>query len=40
MFSHINSYVREELRGKSPIDVFTFYYQNHLDVLDTLSIKK
>jgi hypothetical protein len=40
IFSHINSYIREELRGKSPIDVFTFYYHDHVDILDTLHIKK
>lgn len=40
IFSHINSYVRDDLRGKSPIDVFQFYYSDHLDILDKLNIKK
>ena len=40
IFSHINSYVREELKGKSPLDVFTFYYGDKLNILDKLHIKK
>lgn len=40
IFSHINSYVREELKGKSPIEVFTFYYHEHIDILEKLKIKK
>lgn len=40
IFSHINSYVREELKGKSPIDIFSFYYSDTLYILEKLHIKK
>ena len=39
IFSHINSYVREELHDKSPIDVFNFYNPES-KFLELLNIKK
>lgn len=39
IFSHINSYVREELHDKSPIEVFNFYHPDS-DFLERLNIKK
>lgn len=40
IFSHINSYAREELKGKSPIDIYLFYNDNCSLLLDKLNIKK
>ena len=38
MMSHINSYLRAELGGRSPYDVFTFMYGP--DILDKLNIRR
>ena len=38
MMSHINSYLRAELGGRSPYDVFTFMYGT--DILDKLNIRR
>ena len=38
MMSHVNSYLRAELGGKSPYDMFEFLYGN--DILDKLSIRR
>ena len=38
MMSHINSYLRAELGGKSPYDMFEFLYGS--DILDKLNIKR
>lgn len=38
-FSHINSYIREELHDKSPIEVFQFYHPES-KFLELLNIKK
>jgi IS30 family transposase len=38
--SHINSYPRESLNGKSPIDVLEFFYPKNTDILDKLNISK
>ena len=38
MMSHINSYSRDKLNGKSPIDLFGFYYG--YDVLEMLNYSK
>lgn len=40
VFSHINSYPRSELGDKTPIEVFEFFNQDNLDLLDKLQIKK
>lgn len=39
IFSHINSYPREVLQGKSPIQVFRFFYPES-NVLEQLKIKE
>lgn len=39
VFSHINSYPREEKHGKSPIDIFEFFHGNS-DLLNKLHLKK
>ena len=39
IFSHINSYRRESLHGKSPIQVFKFYYPDS-DLLERLGLKE
>ena len=38
MMSHINSYLRAELGGRSPYDVFAFMYGT--DILDKLNIRR
>ena len=38
MMSHINSYLRVELGGKSPYDVFSFMYDPN--ILDKLNIRR
>ena len=38
MMSHINSYLRAELGGRSPYDVFSFMYGT--DILDKLNIRR
>ena len=38
MFSHINSTPRESLGGKTPYEVFSFFYGT--EILDKLSIQK
>ena len=38
MMSHINPYLRAELGGRSPYDVFTFMYGP--DILDKLNIRR
>lgn len=40
IFSHINSYPREERHGKSPIDEFVFYHTEANSILDLLHIKQ
>ena len=39
VFSHINSYPREEKFGKSPIEIFQFYHPDS-DLLNRLHLKK
>lgn len=39
IFSHINSYPREERHGKSPIEEFVFYHTEANSILDLLHIK-
>jgi len=39
IFSHINSYPRQERYGKSPIDEFVFYHNNANSILELLHIK-
>lgn len=39
IFSHINSYAREERHGKSPIDEFCFYHNEAETILELLHIK-
>lgn len=39
IFSHINSYPREERHGKSPIEEFVFYHSEANSVLDLLHIE-
>ncbi|MEI5988256.1 IS30 family transposase, partial [Dehalobacter restrictus] len=39
MMSHINSYSREKLGDKSPLDVFSFIY-GYDDVLKNLGISR
>lgn len=39
IFSHVNSYPREERHGKSPIDEFVFYHPKANSILDSLQIK-
>ncbi|MEG0275343.1 MAG: IS30 family transposase, partial [Longicatena sp.] len=39
IFSHINSYPREERHGKSPIEEFLFYHPKAKSILDSLHIK-
>lgn len=39
IFSHINSYPRKELRGKSAIDLLLFYHDEP-DILDKFHLKK
>lgn len=39
IFSHINSYPREERHGKSPVDEFTFYHKDANSILDLLHIE-
>ena len=38
IFSHVNSYRREQLHGKSPYEVFEFFYSKQ--IMDRLNIKK
>ena len=38
MFSHINSTPREKLNGKTPYELFEFYYGK--EILDLLNIRK
>jgi len=38
MFSHINSTPREALGGKTPYEVFSFFYSE--DILTKLNIQK
>ena len=38
MMSHINSYLRAELGGRSPYDVFSFMYGTN--ILDKLNIRR
>lgn len=40
IFSHINSYPREERYGKSPIDEFCFYHSEANSILRLLHIKR
>ena len=40
MMSHINSYSREKLSNKSPIEMFEFLYRDWGGVLDNLQLKK
>lgn len=40
IFSHINSYPREERYGKSPIDEFSFYHPEANSILESLHIKR
>lgn len=40
IFSHINSYPREERHGKSPIDEFVFYHPEANSILDLLHIRR
>lgn len=40
IFSHINSYPREERHGKLPIDEFVFYHTEANSILDLLHIKQ
>lgn len=40
VFSHINSYPREELHDKSPIDVMLFFNHDKTEMLNRLMIKK
>lgn len=40
IFSHINSYPREERYGKSPIDEFVFYHKDANSILESLHIKQ
>lgn len=40
IFSHINSYTREELYGKTPIDLLLFFNQDNQEILDCLKIEK
>lgn len=39
VFSHVNSYSRESLHGRSPYETFEFYYPDS-SILDDLNIKK
>lgn len=39
IFSHVNSYKRESLMGKSPIEVFNFFHPNS-NILEKLEIKE
>lgn len=39
IFSHINSYPREERFGKSPIEEFVFYQPQVSEILDLLHIE-
>lgn len=38
IFSHVNSYRRKQLHGKSPYEVFEFFYSS--PIMDRLNIKK
>ncbi len=40
IFSHINSYPREERYGKSPIEEFVFYHNNANSILELLHINQ
>ena len=39
IFSHVNSYKRESLMGKSPIEVFNFFHDDS-NILEKLEIKE
>lgn len=39
VFSHVNSYPREEKHGKSPVEIFEFFHSGS-DLLNRLNIKK
>ena len=40
IFSHINSYAREELQGKSPFDIYLFFNNNDTELIDKLGLSK
>ncbi len=40
IFSHINSYPREELGGRSPIEVIEFFFPKYEKLLSSLNIQK
>lgn len=40
IFSHINNYPREELHGKSPVELLLFYHNNDMTILHKLQIQK
>jgi len=40
IFSHINSYAREELKGKSPFDIYLFFSNNNTELIDKLGLSK